>query len=160
VIVSQNAVFVGPVSVNNVEHPRGGGIARLISTGLPTHGYRSSQIDNWRDSGWSISLNVGDATLEIIIASLATVGEWMIQVASADQPGWLARLFGARPVDRSPELFDVASTVHRILVGAGYRGFRWCADGFPDSEGSSPEPLRAYSGRPCRTRRSSRPRQP
>lgn len=140
--VSQNVVFVGLDVIGAPEHPRGIGIARLTSEKLHGQGYNVTQLENWRDCGWSFSLLAGEATIEIVVSSLAKAGEWIIQVSSADRPGPLARLFGSKKIDRSSELFDVASAVHQILAAGGFSNLRWCGDGFPDPRASSPEPRR------------------
>lgn len=54
---------------------------------------------------------------------------------------------GAKRSDRSSELFEIASTIHRILMEGGYRKIRWCIDGYPDYENSTPEPRRSVPGK-------------
>ena len=50
-------------------------------------------------------MTVGEAELQIALASTAQPKLWMLQIACLNDPGLIARLFGKRFVDRSGEVF-------------------------------------------------------
>jgi hypothetical protein len=66
----------------------------------------------------------------------------MAQIAPTNQPGMIARIFGAKVVDRSRELFDLASIIHAALTEIGGTSMRWKIDGFPD-DASTNEPIQS-----------------
>jgi hypothetical protein len=140
-MLSQNVLFVGESTGDDPhEHPPGAGIAQRIANSLGEQGFLPGSIDNWRDCGWSIELLLGQAVLEIGLAATAEPKLWMLQVACLNHPGFLARIFGAKKLDCSKELFEVASAIHRALVSAGYAEIRWRVDGYPDDGDNSREP--------------------
>jgi len=138
---SQNVLFVGESSGDDDYEPPGASIARRIEHDLRTRGYTPSPIDNWRDCGWSIDLTVGEAALQIALSSTTQAKLWMLQIACLNDPGLVARLFGKRFIDRSGEVFDVASAIHDILQSSGHTDIRWCLDGYPGDMPSMPEPI-------------------
>jgi hypothetical protein len=138
---SQNVLFVAE-SVGDDEHePPGLSIAKVLESGLRERNFSPSPPDNWRDCGWSMDLSVGEATLQIAIAATTEPRLWMLQVAStATEPGIIGRLLGKRTVDRSADVYAVASAIHDVLQVSGYSNIRWCLDGYPDEGESTPEP--------------------
>ncbi len=56
-------------------------------------------------------------------------------------PGLFGRLFGKRFIDRSGEVFEIASAVHDVLKSSGFAKLRWRLDGYPDDAESTPEPI-------------------
>lgn len=142
-MLSQNVLFVRqPAEIDLHAHPPGKPIIDLIAEDLRSQGYRPCTIDDWRDCGWAIAITVGEAKLEIRLASTSETGLWIAQVASISQPGMLARLFGAKWVDHSDEIMQIAKDLHQSLAAASYRDIRWCADSYPDDNENSPEPQR------------------
>lgn len=146
-MLSQNVLFVGESNGDDPLGPPGMGIARHIADELRRRGFNPDPTENWRDCGWSINLAIGDAALQVALTQMTESNLWMLQVACVNQPGVLARLFGAKRSDRSLELFDIASAIHRILMEAGCRKIRWRIDGYPDDGNSSPEPRRSVPGK-------------
>jgi len=138
---SQNVLFVGESSGDDEHEPPGASIACRIERDLRAQGYSPSPIDNWRDCGWSIDLTVGEAALQITLASTTQEKLWMVQVTCLNDPGLVARFFGKRFVDRSGEVFQLASAIHDVLQSSGCRDIRWCLDGYPDDGESMPEPV-------------------
>ena len=54
--ISQNARFFGEAAPDaEFEHPRGASIVRIIKDSLVQRGWEVSEIDNWRDGGWSVT---------------------------------------------------------------------------------------------------------
>lgn len=140
---SQNVLFLGDSPGDDPYEPPGAGLTNQIAEALRQDGYAVGEIDNWRDCGWSIDLQVGQAALQIALGSTLRPREWILQVACINQPGLLRRLFGAKRFDCSQELVDVASAVHRALIAAGCSELRWRIDGFPSERHFSPEPSAA-----------------
>lgn len=139
--ISQNVTFVGEAQSDpEFDHPAGASIARRLEAGLRNAGWLVSDIDNWRDCGWSIECSRGDVRLEVSLA-LIDPGKWMLQVAPWKVPGPLGRLFGKRPSAMPADVLDLAKAVHAQLVQeARYSQFSWCWDGFPEEGNSASEP--------------------
>ena len=137
---SQNVLFQLAINEDKFAHPPGEPIAQQLGQALKNRGIAVSEIDNWRDSGWSIDFVHGDAPYQIAVATVGEDNLWMAQIAPTNRPGVIARLFGAKVVDRSRELFDLASAVHAALIAIGGTNLRWKIDGFPD-DSSTNEPI-------------------
>lgn len=139
---SQNVLFVGESPGDEEYDPPGAFIARQVAEGLRSNGFSPSPIDNWRDCGWSMDLEFGDAELQIALTATAEPKGWMLQIACMNDPGFIGRLLGKRFVDRSSEIFETALAVHDSLVSSGFTHIRWCLDGYPDDAESTPQPVR------------------
>lgn len=138
---SQNALFVGDSPANpQFDHPPGATIARMIADSLRDRGYNTNIVDNWRDCGWSFSCAINDCQLEICLARTDEPKLWMLQIASTNEPGVIARLFGKRSADSSDAIYKIACEVHETLLMNGYTGLSWRPDGYPDDEMSTPVP--------------------
>lgn len=139
---SQNVLFVGD-SVDDDEHePPGHRLASRIESGLREAGVSVSEADNWRDCGWFMQVAVGDAQLELALASTSEPRHWMLQIACVNDPGILARAFGKRFIDRTEEVFQVACAVHEYLARLDCSNIRWRVDGHPDDDASTTAPER------------------
>ena len=141
-MLSQNVLFEGASTGDEQYDPPGKRVISLVVDFLRQKGYSPEAIQNWRDSGWSTTLPLGTANLQIALARVSPPNQWMAQIASLDQPGALRRLFGAQLRDCSSELFEVALVVHAALTDAGFANIKWCIDGCPDESNSSPGPRR------------------
>jgi hypothetical protein len=145
--ISQNARFTGPASVDReFEHPPGASIARRLSEGLANRGWVASEIDNWRDSGWSIRCGRGASTLELTVAKGAEDDEWFLQIAPAYVPGIIGRLRN-KPASATPDdIHALAMDTHDTLTASGrFGGFMWQWDGPPDATTSTPTPTPAVA---------------
>ena len=68
-------------------------------------------------------------------------GQWMLQVAPASNPGFLGKLFGGAVSARPAETTELAKAIHAILATSErFSEFMWAWDGFPEADGSAPEP--------------------
>jgi hypothetical protein len=139
---SQNVLFRLAITEDKFAHPPGEPIAQKLAELLKPRGVSTSEIDNWRDSGWSIEVIYDGASYQIALAEAGDHSLWMAQITPLNQPGTIARLFGAKAIDRSPELFDLASIVHAALTEIGGTNVRWKIDGFPDDT-SNTEPVQS-----------------
>ncbi len=138
---SQNLLFSGlsPV-MSDFEHPSGEGIAVLLRNGLRERGYSVEEPDNWRDAGWAIDVNVRETHLKIALCATINPEEWMLQIAGDRPVGLLAWLFRKPEVDHSADIQRIAVAVHEILSEEEYDDLRWCWNGYPDDEPSTPSP--------------------
>ncbi len=144
--LSQNARFsVDIISDQTIEHPLGGSIARMLMAGLATRGWEVSDVDNWRDSGWSFTCGRRTLNLQVVLAGTVDSSEWLVQIVPTFVPGVLGRLFGRRASASTALIFAVAQDVHSILLEEGGRDFKWCWDGYPEEETSTPQPVEADS---------------
>jgi hypothetical protein len=138
---SQNARFKAEFPTDTeFEHPPGAWPLRRLSADIAGAGWETSEFDNWRDSGWSIRCSRDNATLEVVIAPWGEK-EWLLQVAPADRPGYLRRMFGARASATPPDLLLLAKAIHSILSNyLRVKHLMWRVDGPPDEDHSTSEP--------------------
>jgi hypothetical protein len=77
--LSQNARFSGEAAPDaEFEHPPGAAIARLLRDALAKRGWEVSDIDNWRDAGWSITCCRPPLKLVLVIAKMTVGEEWFL----------------------------------------------------------------------------------
>jgi hypothetical protein len=145
--ISQNARFSGEaVRDSELERPPGASIARLLKDALAKRGWEVSDIDNWRDGGWSISCFRPASKLELVIAKMEVGEEWFLQIAPGYVPG-LVGWFLSKPASAAPDAVQaLAQHAFSILSENGrFRDFIWCWDGPPDRGNSTPAPVPAQS---------------
>ena len=137
---SQNVRFTGGSTGDCTNEPPGRGLTGQIAVRLREKGFAVSEIDNWRDSGWCFKVMIGEAEMEIAIASLQDRQSWMLQIACVSEPGLVAQLFGKRFTDRSAEVAELAAAVDEVLRSLEMSAIRWRVDGFPTDENSTDGP--------------------
>jgi len=143
--ISQNARFCGEAAPDaEFEHPPGASIARLMRDALAKGGWEVSDIDNWRDGGWSITCCRPGSKLELVIAKMAVGEEWFLQIAPSYVPGLFGWLF-SKPASAPPDAIQaLAQDAFAALSDNGRFGrFMWCWDGPPDEANSTPAPVPA-----------------
>ncbi len=143
--ISQNARFSSEAAPDaESDHPPGASIARLLRDALAKRGWEAFDIDNWRDTGWSITCCRPASKLELVIAKMAGGEEWFLQIAPSYVPGLFGRLL-SRPASASAEAIQtLAQDAFAILSSSGgFGNFMWCWDGPPDEVNSTPEPVPA-----------------
>lgn len=130
---SQNCVFTAtPAKDIEFEHPPGATLARFVGRELNTSGWSTSDIENWRDCGWSVGCGRAEKKLEIVLAPLPNDDRWMLQVAPKSVAGIVARLVGRTSSATQADVLSLAAEVDRILKKSGLaREILWCWDGFP-----------------------------
>jgi hypothetical protein len=140
--ISQNLRFSGVAPVDKeYDHPPGISIARLLESKLEKMEWETQEIDNWRDCGWFFQCKKEKANLEIALAG-NDKNEWMLQIKPAYLPGIIGKLFGKVPSAGSNECYVLAKQVSKILIEeSNYSNFKWCRNGFPDKNKSTPEPI-------------------
>jgi hypothetical protein len=143
--ISQNARFSGEAAADaEFEHPPGASIARGLRDALAKRGWEVSDIDNWRDGGWSITCCRTASKLKLVIAKMAVGEEWFLQIAPNYVPGFVGWLL-SKPASAPPEAIQaLAQDAFAGLSESGRFGnFMWCWDGPPDEANSTPEPVPA-----------------
>ena len=143
--ISQNARFSGEAAPDaEFEHPPGASIARCLRDALAKRGWEVSDIDNWRDGGWSITCCRTASKLELVIAKMVVGEEWFLQIAPSYVPGLVGWLL-SKPASAPPEAIQaLAQDAFAALSESGRFGnFMWCWDGPPDEANSTPEPVPA-----------------
>ena len=122
------------------EHPAGAGLMRRLSAELAAAGWRTTDMENWRDCGWSVGCGKGLAELQVVLSQIQD-GQWLLQVGPQRRPGVIGSLFGAKPSATAGDVHELAITVHRGLSRLGSLGSpQWRWDGFPDENNSTSEP--------------------
>ena len=143
--ISQNACFSGEAAPDDeFEHPPGASIARLLRAALAMRGWGVSDIDNWRDGGWSVTCCRPASKLELVISKMVVGEEWFLQIAPTYVPGLVGWLL-SRPTSAPPDAIQaLAQDAFSVLSENGqFRDFMWCWDGPPEPDNSTPEPVPA-----------------
>lgn len=111
-----------------------------LSAELLFAGWKSGEVANWRDSGWSIECRRGASELLIVISGIQD-GECILQISPARLPGLVRRLMSAKPSASASDVHELAIAVHHALSKLGVlKAPRWRWDGFPEDGNSTPEP--------------------
>jgi hypothetical protein len=143
--MSQNARFSGEATPDaEFEHPPGASIAKLLHRALANRGWEVSDIDNWRDGGWSIAFCRSVCKLELVIAKMPVGDDWFLQIAPSYVPGlvgWLLKRQASAPPDQVQALASDAFAI--LSEGGRFGNFMWSWDGPPNEINSTPEPVRA-----------------
>jgi hypothetical protein len=145
--LSQNVTFAGGQPDEAGDEPPGRGLAVQLAEALRRGGATISEPALWRDSGWSLGAEVAGVKEEIVVA-LAPVGTkaWFVQIAPAEAPGALRRIFGPSEHPSAAITAEVAWSIHRALSSDGrFSGFRWRWDG-PSKEDDPAEPSNRPAG--------------
>lgn len=143
--ISQNARFSGEAAPDaEFEHPEGASISRFLRDALAKRGWEVSDIDNWRDGGWSITCCRFASKLELVIAKMAVGDEWFLQIAPSYVPGLFGWLFNKPASAPTDAIQALAEDAFAALSESGRFGkFMWCWDGPPDEVNSTPGPVPA-----------------
>jgi hypothetical protein len=139
--LSQNLLFEANSPADpEFEHPAGAALMRTLSTDLGSNGWNVDEMDNWRDSGWSVTCQRGQAKVEVVLCRIPD-GTWMLQIAPTDVPGSIGRFLGRKQSATADEIQELAVRVHRALSDRSIMSKpRWTWDGYPDDQPSTPEP--------------------
>lgn len=142
--ISQNLRFTATVPEDaEFDHPAGATLMRRLSAELSVAGWRTDEMDNWRDCGWSVVCLRGSSALEVVV-SWVERGYWMLQVRPRRVPGIVSGLFGSKPSASAADVHELALAIHHSLSTLQYLGSpKWRWDGFPDEKQSTSEPRAA-----------------
>lgn len=138
---SLNVRFTGAAPPDReFDHPAGASIAKLLQNKLTNIGWKTEEFDNWRDCGWFFQCSKDAARIQIAFAQ-GEKDEWMLQVSPTILPGFIGKIFGKLPSATPENVLLMAKDVNNILRNDKiYSNFKWCWDGFPDDNNSTPEP--------------------
>jgi hypothetical protein len=139
--ISQNARFCGEAGLDeDIEDRPGKSIAALLASALIKQGWATSDLDCWRDCGWSFTCRRAAASLELVIAE--ATGEWFLQIAPSYVPGLAGRLRKKPASASADDVQALARDVFAVLSeGERFSQFKWCWDGFPQETNSSHTPM-------------------
>jgi hypothetical protein len=121
------------------DHPVGAGLARVLAGAIAAEGWRVDEIDNWRDSGWSVRCRRSTADVDAVLAAVDS-NEWFLQIAPHCDPGFLGRLFGKTASADPADVLALSRLIHAALVSRGFRGLRWRWNGYPHEAQSTTVP--------------------
>jgi hypothetical protein len=138
---SQNLRFKATVPKDaEFDHPSGAVLMRRLVASLSSVGWKTKEMENWRDCGWSAGCSRGSAELEVVVSQIDDA-EWMLQVSPQRAPGLINSLFGSKPSATPTDVFDLAVAVHRALSTLQYlTNPQWRWDGLPDEKHFASEP--------------------
>jgi hypothetical protein len=141
--ISQNACFSGEaVPDAEFKDPPGASIARLLRNALANRSWEVSDIDNWRDVGWSITCSRIASKLELTITKMAVGEEWFLQIAPSYLPGLIGRLFRKAASAKPDAIQALAEDAFAALSDSGrFENFMWCWDGPPHEANSTRKPM-------------------
>lgn len=139
---SQNCVFTARHAKDaEFEHPAGAMLARLLERELKAAGWATSDIENWRDCGWSVDCEREEKRLTVVVSALPDDSRWMLQVAPRSVAGFVGRLFGRTSSAAQSNVLRLAREVDRILKKSGQTDDTlWCWDDFPKPGTATSEP--------------------
>ena len=122
------------------DQPPGAALMRRLSAGLTRSGWSTDAMDNWRDCGWSLMCRRNTSEFEVLLGQVET-GEWLLQVSPYRVPGIIGTFLGRKPSAIPSEVHALAVAAHRVLASVSpIENPRWCWDGLPDEQESTPEP--------------------
>jgi hypothetical protein len=132
---SQHASFKGaPLGDTPLDAPLGQETARQLAAGLGEAGWTTSDVDLWRDTGWSFTCVRGTEQLELGLAATLR-DEWVAQIAPSFMPGWFGRVFrGKKPSASAQAMHALALDAHNALTAMGFSELRWSWDRPPAAE--------------------------
>lgn len=130
---SQNLAFTGPSNpIEELDHPKGEAIARILEHGLATANWCTEHLDIWRDIGWEVEVSREETRIDIRLAAHDTNNNWMLQITPRQMPSYWASLIKriqGKPVPQPSatheDMFEVAKLVHKLLIEKGYTNLRW-----------------------------------
>jgi hypothetical protein len=112
--------------------PPGASLARALETRLRSSFGSVRSLDNWRDVGWFVEVELNGKSFEVDVAQFPSKGHWLLAVAPMRQPGFLARLLGKKPFPCAAELKTISIEVHEVLrTFSGISNIRWMFGGPP-----------------------------
>lgn len=139
---SQNVRFSGRAPEVELEHLPGASIAKHFRDSLPSRGWDVSDVECWRDSGWSVTCQRPNSKLAIVIAKVGE--EWFLQIAPSYVPGFVGWLLRKRSSASAEGIQALALDVFSLLSESGrFQDFMWRWDGFPEPDSSTPCPTPA-----------------
>ena len=138
--LSQHLAFAGESPPHEDDHwAPGGGLASVLGASLPSAGWRVDGPDVLTGSTWTLVCEADDQRLEISLAA-ASDGEWILMILPWNVPGWFGRLRKRKPSATPAACHRLAKDVQSSLIQHGCSDTRWCWDGDPWSDSTSPEP--------------------
>ena len=140
--VSQNCIFTAePEKDAEFDNPKGATLARLLYRELKLTGWDASEIENWRDCGWSTTCERDGKKLEIVLAALPDNSRWMLQIAPLSVAGSVGRLFGRVSSATQADVLLLAKEADRVLKEQGGISYAlWCWDSFPKASTATAQP--------------------
>ena len=135
---SQNVRFWGQAPSEAEEYlPPGDSIARLLQESLNERGWKTGELDIWRDCGWRLPCARQDAWLEFSLAEIEGGNQWILQIISLQHDHAGRAVAPAEPA----AILALARDVHAVLsTGGDFSGFLWCWDDFPEEHNATQQP--------------------
>ena len=141
---SLNARFTSLIPDDHeFDHPKGAWLARRLAERISEQEWKTEDIDNWRDCGWSISCFLDDSKLQVVISQIEE-HVYMFQIAPLDTPGLIGSLLGKKASANESDIYTLAQACSHIFKEEiKTDSIWWCWDGFPDEANSTNEPEQA-----------------
>ena len=133
---SQNVTFILSRRRYERDHPRGERLARRLAEKLAGRGLEPSEVDIWRDGGWTFECAVGGHALEVVLVQNREQ-VWLLGIWPLKSPNFLIQVFSRRIHPAAPDCARLAQFLDEALRELGAAELRWRWDGHP--ENSDPE---------------------
>ncbi len=124
------------------DHPLGASLGRALEARLRQRFGSVQTMDNWRDSGWVVTLVLNDKPVEVYFGVFNPEEVmWLLAVTPLGQPGLLSRAFGRKPRDFNAELQSICAEVHALLASTpNLTDINWFFGGPPGAVPSVAKP--------------------
>lgn len=135
--ISQNLKFTGEAPIDTeFDYPFGASIMRKLESELLLDAWELSSFDNWRDCGWFVLCQKGDAKMEVVLGAVEDF-EWLLQISPSYKPGFIGRLLKKSNSASEQDILGLSIAIHKIISSERfYDKLMWCWDDYPE-EGSS-----------------------
>jgi hypothetical protein len=142
---SQNAMFRCASPEDSEFLSPGRTLLRAIAVGLRAEGWSVSELELWRDCGWSFECGRADATMKVVLAN-AERELWILQCAPIRVPR-LFNLFSRKASATAHEVLELARAIHALIAKfEGCTDIQWQWDGMPKPGRSTSQPCEPSAG--------------
>ena len=140
---TQNVAFVGrDPDDKGVDHPVGYGIAHLLHDAVNQPNLIVSEIENWRDIGWSFRVgNVNQNQIEIGLTGTFGENLWLARICSRKRPTLYGWIFGNQSPDQASEIYDNSIAIDGVLRSNDFTDICWRLNGQPMIQHDPPHPI-------------------
>src|SRR5262249_41299475 len=139
--ISQHVRFEGQADPDEeFRDPPGASIIRALKNSLSKCGWQATEMDNWRDCGWSFNCYRSSSNAEIVLCQTVEP-EWYLMITPIYVPGFIGRWRGKKVSATAAEVYSLAKEVHQYLSRHGFSFLKWIWDDDPyKNPNAHPEP--------------------
>ncbi len=129
-----------PASKYSQSEPPGREIGDKLQSEIQNLEVANLSLDEWRDCGWRIEFTLNEKSFELYFVQWHSQ-DWLLAIASLDQPGVLARVLGKKRIPVRAELEQLCTRVHSVLSNQlNAESIAWRVNGHPKRGKSFDDP--------------------